>query len=144
MSATATHTKESILRTLNSELTREARKEYLRELVSTPECPTMLIEIAESWRQDLLGANFDILKQNERKRIYNCHIDALHAYPSQMFKTHERIRADAKVIVDIETTTTAKQLAFERSRQYAEETYILLGEVLAEFEAENQARKMAP
>lgn len=144
MSATATHTKESILQKLDSELTTEARREFLRELVHTPGCPIMLMEIAPIWSSNLGNANIEILKLNEYKRMNNSYIDAHKKYPAKMFDADEKIRAAAEVIVDIETTTTAEQLAYERSRRYAEESLILLGEVLDEFEAENQATTMAP
>lgn len=129
MASSAEHTASSIRAKLDSELPIEIRKSFLQELIATPGCSEMLIEVANEWRSELFSARLHIMQSNELVRVKGLYIDSIIAHP-YYFQASKCIDTAEDVIDKTLSRTTREQIAFEKSADYAEITYLLLDELL--------------
>lgn len=139
MASSAVYTKDSIRNMLDSELSVEARRSLLQELIASPDNSALLTEVAASWHRELTDRRLEIMRSNELVRIEDFYIASIRACP-RLFRSYERIKTAVGVIEKTQTDTTQKQIAFEKSAQFAETTHNLLDALLAEATQELAAR----
>lgn len=139
MASSAAHTRHSIRKTLDSELSTEAREAILRELITTPEGQALLTDVAANWHKELTDMRLEIMTANELLRMEDLYIGSIKAFP-RLFRATERIKTAVGVIERTLNATTEKQIAFEKSAQYAEATVNLLEALLAEAAQEMATR----